>query len=118
MSAPPAKSGATICGVKLQVLVPDAEQPRELRAHACRAPAVSVMRGKNAARAAPMLAFAALSWCSAPRMSGRLSRTSEGSPAATASRSATVPKPSGRRRADGRADQELERVWSTATAPV
>ena len=33
--------------------------------------AVSEMRGKNAARAAPMLALAAISCCSAARMSGR-----------------------------------------------
>ena len=41
---------------------------------------VRVMVGKNAARAAPMLALAALSWCSASRISGRRCNRSDGSP--------------------------------------
>jgi hypothetical protein len=48
---------------------------------------VSVMRGQKAARAAPMLALAAISNCSAWRTSGRCSSTSDGSPAG---RSASV----------------------------
>ena len=43
--------------------------------------AVSEIRGKNAALAAPMLALAAISCCSAWRMSGRRVSSSDGSPA-------------------------------------
>ncbi|MNJ52094.1 hypothetical protein D3C77_474140 [compost metagenome] len=50
--------------------------------------AVRLMLGKNAARAAPMLALAALSRCSASWMSGRRCSRSDGRPAGTsASRS-------------------------------
>ena len=41
---------------------------------------VSVMRGKKAARAAPMLALAAMSCCSAARISGRTVSKSDGKP--------------------------------------
>ena len=47
-------------------------------------PAVSDMRGKNAARAAPMLALAAISCCSAWRISARRVSRSDGKPAGTA----------------------------------
>ena len=43
--------------------------------------AVSEMRGKYAARAAPMLALAAISCCSAARTSGRRCSSSDGKPA-------------------------------------
>ena len=56
---------------------------------------VSEMRGKKAARAAPMLALAAISCCSAWRMSGRCSSTSEGRPAGT--RPASAPSAAARR---------------------
>ena len=42
---------------------------------------VRLMLGKNAARAAPILALACFKACSAARMSGRWSMTSELSPA-------------------------------------
>ena len=45
---------------------------------------VRLMVGKKAARAAPMLALAPLSWCSAARMSGRRASRSDGSPAGKA----------------------------------
>ena len=48
--------------------------------------AVSVMRGKNAARAAPMFALAAISACSAWRTSGRRSSTSDGRPTGSSGR--------------------------------
>ncbi len=47
------------------------------------APAVSEMRGKKAARAAPMFAFADSSCSSAWSTSGRCTSTSEGTPAGT-----------------------------------
>ena len=73
---------------------------------------VSVTRGKNAARAAPMLAFAACSSRSARRMSGRSSSTSDGRPAGTSARRAarldeTLRLQRGRHR---RADDQGERV--------
>lgn len=46
--------------------------------------AVSEMLGKNAARAAPILAFAARRLCSAAMMSGRLVRRSDGIPGGSA----------------------------------
>ena len=49
---------------------------------------VSVMRGKKAARAAPMLALAAISCCSAWRTSGRRVSTSDGRPAGSSGRPA------------------------------
>jgi hypothetical protein len=45
------------------------------------------MLGKKSARAAPMLALAAFSWCSASMTSGRRSNRAEGSPTARSARS-------------------------------
>ena len=56
------------------------EQARELGARRAQPFAVSEMCGKNAARAAPMLALAANSCCSAARMSGRRASSSDGKP--------------------------------------
>ncbi len=53
--------------------------------------AVSEMRGKKAARAAPMLALAAISCCSAWRTSGRRISTSDGSPAGSVGAAAALP---------------------------
>jgi hypothetical protein len=68
------------------------------------------MRGKNAARAAPMFARLACSSCSAAITSGRRSSSDEGRPArATAAprrrRARAAPRP-----ARGRADQQRERI--------
>ncbi|MCY1534545.1 hypothetical protein D9M68_699210 [compost metagenome] len=52
--------------------------------------AVSEMRGKKAARAAPMLALAPISCCSAWRMSARRVSRSEGNPAGTSRNSDCV----------------------------
>ena len=110
MLAPPVKSGATICGAKLQVPVP-APSRSESSVLTEPTPAVRVMRGKNAARAAPMLAFAERSWCSAARMSGRRSRTSDERPARTGRGALTAERPSGSSSGlDGRAHQDRERV--------
>ncbi len=58
--------------------------------------AVSEIRGKKAARAAPMLALAALSRCSAASTSGRWRRISEERPAEGSAGSVTPPRSSGR----------------------
>jgi len=75
------KIGRLICGWNSQLPEPASNSPDS---SALRLPAlaVRVMRGKNAARAAPMLALAAFSWCSAWSRSGRRWRISEGRPAA------------------------------------
>ncbi len=81
--------------------------------------AVSEIRGKKAARAAPMFAFAARSWCSAARMSGRRRRTSDGSPAATPLRVRHGAERSGRRSGPtGEPTRSWSACRSTATAPV
>ncbi len=68
--------------------------------------------GKNAARAAPMLALAARSECSAARMSGRRSSSSDVQPGRHAVQRVTRPsEPSGRRAGVERAaHQQLQRV--------
>ena len=67
-------------GAKLQ-----ADEPEEKRPLNCSLdtplPVFRLMRGKKAARAAPMLALAASSVCSAWRMSGRRASRSDGRPA-------------------------------------
>ena len=77
---PAVKMGTVTCGEKLQTPVPP---PNSFSNSALVDPteAVIVMVGKNAARAAPMLALAALSVCSASKISGRCCSNSEGSPA-------------------------------------
>ena len=52
---PASKMGRRICGAKLQVPLPPSNRP-DSALLAVPADAVSVMLGKNAARAAPMLA--------------------------------------------------------------
>jgi len=74
--------GNAIFGAKLQTPEPSLKRP-ERSALAVPMAAVSEILGKKAARAAPMLALAALSWCSAARTSGRCSRISDERPAET-----------------------------------
>lgn len=84
-SAPALKIGRLSWGTKLQVPEPDPNRPSSVEL-AVPALAVSVMRGKKAARAAPMLALAARSWRSACRTSGRRVSTDEGTPASSSGR--------------------------------
>ena len=60
------------------------------------------MRGKNAARAAPMLALAAISCCSAWRMSGRRSSKSDGIPTGTSRKDCTAGMAGAASRASGK----------------
>ena len=71
--------GTVTCGEKLHTPVPE---PKSCESWELVVPieAVKLMVGKNAARAAPILAFAAFNVCSASRMSGRRPRRSEGRP--------------------------------------
>ncbi|GAO04428.1 hypothetical protein PSR1_03322 [Anaeromyxobacter sp. PSR-1] len=80
MFRPPVKMGRSMRGENAQVPEP-AVNRFDSSVEAVPTEAVSEIDGKNAARAAPMLALAALSWCSAERMSGRRCRRSEGRPA-------------------------------------
>ena len=77
---PASKIGRRICGTKLHAPEPPSNRPSS-ELLALPAVAVSVMRGKKAARAAPMLALAAISARSAWATSGRRASTSEGTPA-------------------------------------
>ena len=78
---PASKIGSSSCGAKRPVAnEPPWNRPDSSLLAVPTLP-VSVMRGKNAARAAPMLALAAISCCSAWRTSGRRSSTSDGRPA-------------------------------------
>ena len=86
---PASKMGSTAWGASVQPHEPLLNRPDNALL-AVPALAVRAMRGKNAARAAPMLALAAISCCSAWRMSGRRSSRSDGMPSGT-SRSATAP---------------------------
>src|SRR5205807_4668614 len=82
---PPLNIGSVIVGAKVQVPVPLSKEVAE--PSACRAAGSSELDlGEKAARAAPMLAFAARSVCSALRMSGRCVRRSEGSPSGSDTR--------------------------------
>ncbi|MNN59833.1 hypothetical protein D3C81_1749810 [compost metagenome] len=76
------KIGRLICGWNNQVPEPPLNRPSR---SGLKVPALAVrlMLGKNAARAAPMLAFCALSKCSASRMSGRRCNRSDGKPSGT-----------------------------------
>ena len=67
--------------------------------------AVSEIRGKKAARAAPMLALAALIRCSAASTSGRCKRISDERPGEGSAGSLTPPRSAGRRAA-GRGDPD------------
>ncbi|MCY1177583.1 hypothetical protein D9M73_178970 [compost metagenome] len=79
--------------------------------------AVRLMLGKNAARAAPMLALAAFSWCSASRMSGRRCSRSDGRPAGTsASRSAFSSIPCGRSAGRPLPSSRTSAFWSCTTS--
>src|SRR5437868_15541097 len=80
-----------ICGEKLQVCEgPVNKSPRF--AEAVPAEPVNKIRGKNAARAAPMSAFAALRVCSAAKMSGLRCKTSDGTSAGTRFNKCCCPK--------------------------
>ncbi len=100
---PASKIGSRICGAKLQ---PKRLSPTSPSSSVLAMPMlpVSVMRGKNAARAAPMLALAARSCCSAWRMSGRRSSRSDGRPAAISGASVVAASggPAGRSGGSGR----------------
>ena len=71
--------GSVICGRKLQAREPESNRPSS-EALAVPAEPVRLIVGKNAARAAPMLALAPISICSAARMSGRRASSSDGRP--------------------------------------
>jgi len=77
---PALKIGTEIEGVKLQACEPDLNSPESDELAVPKSP-VRLMVGKNAARAAPMLALAASSVASACRTSGRRANRSEGRPA-------------------------------------
>ena len=83
--SPPVKIGTLICGAKVQVPVPAPRKSCENSELVVPTEHVSVILGKNAARAAPMLALAAFSVCSACRMSGRSCTSSDGNPAGMSS---------------------------------
>ena len=118
-SRPPSKIGTRTTGTKLQVCVPP---PNRLERSSLAVPTapVSVMEGKNAARAAPMLALAACRACSACSTSGRRSRTSEGRPAGSAPSPLTdSPEPVGSSAASIGAPTSTVRAWvSWATWPA
>ena len=108
---PASKSGCSSCAVPVKANEPPLNRPERSPLAVPRL-AVSVMRGKNAARAAPMLALLASSWRSAARMSGRRSSRSEGRPGGTSARDLLRAERQ-RRRQVGRqrlADQQLQRV--------
>jgi len=71
--------GTVIRGKKLQAPEPAPKSPSN-EALAVPADPVRLIVGKNAARAAPILAFAPRSVCSAARMSGRRASSSDGNP--------------------------------------
>ncbi|MOA05926.1 hypothetical protein D3C78_1255390 [compost metagenome] len=81
------KIGRLICGWNSQVPLPPLNSP-DSSLLVVPARAVRLMLGKNAARAAPMSALAALSACSAWRMSGRRCSSAEGSPTGSSASSA------------------------------
>ena len=64
--APPSKIGSEICGANDHAAEPGLNRPPSVGDSVPKLP-VSETRGKNAARAAPMFAFAASSDCSAAR---------------------------------------------------
>ena len=83
--APPWKIGTVIDGVNAHAAEPALNNP--LRdALAVPALPVKLIVGKNAARAAPMLAFSERRTASACRMSGRRVSRSDGDPAGTSTR--------------------------------
>ena len=69
--------GSDRVGMKVQARLPESNKPFKSELAVPKLP-VSAMRGKNAARAAPMWALLARNWCSAEMMSGRLTSSSEG----------------------------------------
>ena len=101
---PPSKMGRDTVGTKAQARLPPSNRPSS-SALAVPQRAVSAMRGKKAARAAPIWARAARSWCSAAAMSGRAVSSSEGRPGRSSA--STRASSAVRRRAAGRvgADQ-------------
>src|SRR2546427_263448 len=89
---PASKMGRRADGARVKPQLPLLNRPDSSLLAVPNCP-VSVMRGKKAARAAPMLALALISCCSAWRMSGRCVSRSEGRPAGTAGRSAVSRSP-------------------------
>ena len=95
-SAGMSKMGHTTCGAKFHV--PGLPSNKSWSSLLMRPPPpVRVICGKYAARAAPMLAYAAFNWCSAVRMSGRRSSTSEGNPGAISFSARSEPSSPGSR---------------------
>ena len=80
---PASNNGISTCGANVHAQVPALKSPLSSVLALPRLP-VSEIFGKNAARAAAMLASAASSCCSAWRTSGRRTNTSEGRPAGSA----------------------------------
>ncbi len=92
--APVLNRGRTTWGVKDQVSEPDLNSA-ESSLPMVPNPVVREMRGKKAARAAPMLALLAFRRFSAMRMSGRRIRASEGRPGVKSRSGARPSSPSG-----------------------
>jgi hypothetical protein len=90
--APPAKIGRLMRGAKLQAPLPLSNRLLRLLL-ATPVEAVRLMLGKKAARAAPILALAPASWCSAASTSGRRVSTSDGRPAGRSRRIWAVTRP-------------------------
>ncbi|CAB3975381.1 hypothetical protein BLA3211_08457 [Burkholderia aenigmatica] len=82
MFEPPSKIGSAMFGANDHAAVPALNRPPSVGLAVPNA-AVSEIFGKNAARAAPMFAFAASSDCSACITSGRRVSRSDGRPAGT-----------------------------------
>jgi macrolide transport system ATP-binding/permease protein len=76
---PPSNNGRRNAGWKFQLSLPPANSP-DSALLAVPKPAVREMRGRKAARAAPMLALAAISRFSAASTSGRWSSTLQATP--------------------------------------
>ncbi len=89
---PASKMGSMAWGASIQLPEPPLNRS-DSALLAVPALAVRAMRGKNAARAAPMLALAAISCCSAWRMSGRRSSRSDGMPSGTSRRASARSSP-------------------------
>ena len=87
---PASKIGSRAWGARVQPQEPSLNRP-ESALLAVPALAVRAMRGKKAARAAPMLALAAISNCSAWRTSARCASRSDGRPSGTGANSGSLP---------------------------
>ncbi len=110
------KIGRLIDGWNSQVPLPPLNSP-DSSVLALPARAVRPMLGKNAARAAPMSALAALSWCSAARMSGRRCSRSEGRPTgSSASCTCSSGAAAGRSAGSALPSSSCRALWSWASS--